>query len=224
MTLSSEKRAFIKFLLESNVLQFGQFTLKSGREAPYFCNFGKVCEGATLAKLGTFYATHIRSISKSFDVLFGPAYKGIPLAASTVIALAEQGAQEVRYSANRKEVKKHGEKSAFLGHTPQNGDRVLIIEDVITAGTTFREIVPQLNAISGVQIVGAVLAVDRCERGSTSDRSAVKEVEDEFHIPIWPIITARELILFLSEREALQYDLGAQQRQAMENYLNKYGV
>ena len=186
------KRDFIDFMIESDVLTFGDFTTKSGRKTPYFVQTGKYRTGAQIRRLGEFYADAIEANFGEFDVLFGPAYKGIPLAVEAAGALSARG-RDVGFMFNRKEAKDHGEGGVLVGHVPQPGDRVLIIEDVTTAGTSIRETVPVLRAAADVALAGLIVSVDRMERG-TGDKAALAQVGDEFAMPTHAIVTVQEII------------------------------
>jgi orotate phosphoribosyltransferase len=209
------QRDFIEFALRVGVLRFGEFTLKSGRQSPYFFNAGLFNSGGALARLGRFYAQAIVDSGIAFDVLFGPAYKGIPLAAVTAAALYDHHGRDVAYAFNRKEAKDHGEGGVIVGH-PLEG-RVLIIDDVITAGTAIRESVDIIRAL-GAEPAGVVIALDREERGRT-ELSAVQEVRTQFGVPVAAIVRLRELVAYL----AGQADAGAQLA-AIEAYRTRYGV
>ena len=195
------KQDFIRFMIECGVLQFGEFTLKSGRKAPFYVNTGNYQTGTALARLGVYYARAIQSsFGTDFDVLFGPAYKGIPLATAAVIALSSEYGADIRYSANRKEVKDHGDKGILLGSPLKDGDRVVIIEDVTTAGTSIRETVPLLKAQADVALQGLVVSVDRMERGST-EKSALAEIEETWGLKTTAIVTMAEVVDYLYNRE-----------------------
>jgi orotate phosphoribosyltransferase len=209
------EREFLRFALKQQVLRFGEFTLKSGRKSPYFFNAGLFNTGQALAALGRFYARAIVASDLSFDVLFGPAYKGIPLAAAASIALAEQHGRDVPFAFNRKEVKDHGEGGAVVG-SPLAG-RVLIIDDVITAGTSVRESV-ELIRTQGAEPAGVVIALDRQERGA-GERSAVQEVQAQFDMPVSSIATLAVLESYLAEQPDAQARL-----EAVREYRNRYGV
>lgn len=209
------QRDFIEFALRVGVLRFGEFTLKSGRQSPYFFNAGLFNSGGALARLGRFYAQAIVDSGIAFDVLFGPAYKGIPLAAVTAAALYDGHGRDVAYAFNRKEAKDHGEGGVIVGH-PLEG-RVLIIDDVITAGTAVRESVDLIRAL-GAEPAGVVIALDREERGRT-ELSAVQEVRAQFGVPVAAIVRLRELVAYL----AGQADAGPQLA-AIEAYRARYGV
>jgi len=209
------QRDFIDFALRVGVLRFGEFTLKSGRQSPYFFNAGLFNSGGALARLGRYYAQAIVDSGIAFDVLFGPAYKGIPLAAVTAAALYDTHGRDVAYAFNRKEAKGHGEGGVIVGHPLQG--RVLIIDDVITAGTAIRESVDIIRAL-GAEPAGVVIALDRQERGQT-ELSAVQEVQAQFGMPVAAIVRLLDLVAYLADRQ----DAGEQLR-ANEAYRGRYGV
>ncbi|MGW8309421.1 MAG: orotate phosphoribosyltransferase [Thiogranum sp.] len=213
--MQSYKQQFLEFAIEVGVLRFGEFTLKSGRISPYFFNAGLFNTGGQLARLGRFYAGAIVDSDTPFDVLFGPAYKGIPLAAATGIALADHHSRDVPYCFNRKEAKDHGEGGNLVG-APLAG-RVLIIDDVITAGTAIRESL-SIIAAAGAEPAAVVIALDRQERGQ-DDRSAIQEVEQDLGLKVTSIVTLAELQTFLVDRP--------EYAQALDNiaaYREQYGV
>lgn len=183
------KQQFIKFMVENGVLKFGEFMLKSGRKAPYFINTGNYKSGAQLAKLGEYYAKCIAENNIEAETLVGPAYKGIPLAVTTAVALAEKFGKDLNYCFDRKEAKDHGEGGLFVGKQLQDGERVIIIEDVMTSGKALREMLPKLKAAANVEIAGMVISVDRMERGLESNLSAVQEVYKEFGVKVYSIVT-----------------------------------
>lgn len=209
------QRDFLDFALDRNVLRFGQFTLKSGRVSPYFFNAGLFNTGAALARLGRFYAQAIVDSGISFDVLYGPAYKGIPLAAVTAAALFDQHGIDVPYAFNRKEAKSHGEGGSIVGHALE-GD-ILIIDDVITAGTAIRESM-DIIAAEGARPAGVVIALDRQERGK-GERSAIQEVEADYGMPVTAIVRLAELIEFIRERGDSDEHLAN-----IEQYRREYGI
>lgn len=209
------QQQFIEFALETGVLRFGSFTLKSGRTSPYFFNSGLFNTGASLARLGRFYAQAITESTLDFDVLFGPAYKGIPLASTTVIALADNHQRDVPYVFNRKEKKDHGEGGQLVGAELQG--KVLIIDDVISAGTSVRESVEIIKTANAIP-AGVIIALDRQERGQDS-RSAIQEVEAEHKIPVVSIIGLNDLLTYLQNNAEL-----AQYLPAVEAYRREYGV
>ena len=209
------QKAFIEFALSCDVLRFGDFTLKSGRQSPYFFNAGLFNTGAKLAKLGQFYADAIVRSGIQFDVLFGPAYKGIPLAAACSIALYEKHSIDIPYCFNRKETKKHGEGGRIVG-SPLQG-RVLIIDDVMSAGTAVRESMDIIKE-AGATLAGVSISVDRQERGQ-GERSAVQEVQETFGIPVVSIVGLEHLISFIE-----QSPNHTQFLQAVKSYQTEYGV
>ncbi|MBM6699350.1 orotate phosphoribosyltransferase [Bifidobacterium pullorum subsp. saeculare] len=190
---------FTRFLLESQALKFGEFTLKSGRRSPYFINAGAFDDGRKIAELGRFYAEKIAAetatgtLPADIGTVFGPAYKGIPLAVSTAIALTGGHGVQIGYTFDRKERKDHGDGGMMVGTQLKDGMKVLLVDDVMTAGTAVREVVPKLKAEADVQIVGLVLSVDRMEKTKDSDLSAVKAVEEEFGFPVLAIANVREI-------------------------------
>lgn len=210
---------FIDFMLDVGVLTFGDFTTKSGRKTPYFVNTGLYRSGDQLRELGRAYADAIESsFPEGFDVLFGPAYKGIPLVVAVSMAFAERG-RSVDFCFNRKEAKDHGEGGVLVGRRLADGDRVLIVEDVTTAGTSIRETVPVLRAAAAVELAGLVVSVDRQERASdTSERTALVELAEEFGMPTAAIVTIDEVLEHLGDR------LTAEDRTRIDDYRLKYGV
>lgn len=206
---------FIHFALQTGVLKFGEFQLKSGRLSPYFFNSGLFNSGGSLAELGRFYAQRIHASQLPFDVLFGPAYKGIPLAATTAVALADHHQQDVPYAFNRKEAKDHGEGGQLVG-APLTG-KVLIIDDVISAGTSVRESVEIIRE-AGAEPAGVIIALDRQERGQGA-LSAIQEVEAEYQVPVISIINLDNLLSFIESQPDLQ-----SHQPAVAAYRLKYGV
>lgn len=213
------KEEFIKFMVECGVLTFGDFTLKSGRKAPYFVNTGNYKTGKQLAKLGEYYAQCIKENNIEVETLFGPAYKGIPLATATSIALANLHDTEVNYCFDRKEIKDHGEGGNIVGKKLVDNEKVVIIEDVITAGTAIRQVLPLLKSVANVNITGMVISVDRMEKGK-GELSAVQEVKNEFGIIIYPIVTINDII------KAIQNGIidGQEYLNKMIEYRKNYGV
>lgn len=207
--------AFVDFCLQLGVLRFGTFTLKSGRQSPYFFNAGLFNSGAAIAKLGRFYAQAVVSSGIEHDMLFGPAYKGIPLVTSTAVALADQHQRDLPWAFNRKEAKAHGEGGSIVG-APLKG-RVLIVDDVITAGTAIRESVDIIHA-AGAQPAGIVLALDRQEKGK-GELSAVQEIEQQYRLPVTSIIRLADLI------EHLRSSAGSPDAlHAVQQYRDQYGI
>ena len=207
------KIAFINFMASAGVLTFGDFTTKSGRKTPYFVNTGNYRTGMHISMLGDYYAGRVAESCEKFDALFGPAYKGITLAAATSISLYRHHGIDVPYFFNRKEAKDHGEGGSLVGYIPKDGDRIIIIEDVVTAGTAVRESLELLNAVADVTVTALFVSVDRMERG-TGERSTLNELRDEFGINVYSIITVRDIIDSLPE--------GDGRTRKMEEYLAKY--
>ncbi len=214
------KESFIKFMVECGVLTFGSFTLKSGRQAPYFINCGNYKTGAQLAKLGEYYAECIHENNIPVETLFGPAYKGIPLAVSTVVALSNKFGIDVNYVFDRKEAKDHGEGGMFVGKTLTDGEKVVIIDDVMTSGKAMRESMPKLKGAADVDVTGMVITVDRMEKGLSSDLSAVQEVKRDFGVTVYSIVNMEDII------EAIKNDIvpGKEYLNDMLAYREKYGV
>ena len=195
------KEEFIEFMVDCQVLKFGDFVTKSGRRTPFFVNTGFYRTGSQLQRLGDYYAQAIaQKFGTDFDVLFGPAYKGIPLSVAAAIALSGRCACEVRYCSNRKEVKDHGDTGILLGGPILDGDRVVIIEDVTTAGTSIRETLPIIKAAAKAEVLGLVVSVDRCERGS-GEKSALDEIRDTYGFETAAIVTMKEVTEYLYGRE-----------------------
>lgn len=213
------KTEFIKFMCEAGVLTFGEFTLKSGRKAPYFVNTGNYKTGEHIAKLGEFYAECIAENGIEADVFFGPAYKGIPLAVAAAIAVYNKNGTNINYCFNRKEAKDHGEGGVIVGHKLQDGDRVVVIEDVITAGTAIRETLPVLKSAADVDVTSVIISVDRMEKGK-ADKSAVQEVYDDFGIKVYPIVTVLDIIGAI-ESGVIE---GKEYLEAMKEYRRNYGI
>jgi orotate phosphoribosyltransferase len=209
------QREFIRFAIASQVLRFGTFTLKSGRESPYFFNAGLFASGGALARLGRYYAAAIVESGIGFDMLFGPAYKGIPLASTAAVALADHHDRDLPYAFNRKEAKDHGEGGVIVG-APLAG-RVLIIDDVISAGTSVRASLELIEA-AGAEAAGVAIALDRQERG-TGALSAVQQVEREYGLPVAAIVRLEQLVEFLDEDPAMAEPLAA-----IQAYRERYGA
>ncbi|AMN77927.1 MULTISPECIES: orotate phosphoribosyltransferase [Pseudomonas] len=214
--MQAYQRDFIRFAIDRGVLRFGEFTLKSGRTSPYFFNAGLFNSGSALAQLGRFYAAAIVESGISFDVLFGPAYKGIPLAAATAVALAEHHGQDLPWCFNRKEAKAHGEGGSLVG-APLKGD-VLIIDDVITAGTAIREVMQIIASQDGAKAAGVLIALNRQERGN-GELSAIQEVERDFGIPVVSIVSLNQVLQFLEDDPQLKQHLPA-----VKAYREQFGV
>ena len=194
------KKEFIEFMVDSNVLKFGEFTLKSGRKSPFFMNAGAYITGSQLRRLGQFYAQAIHdNYGTDFDVLFGPAYKGIPLAVATTIAFSELYGRDIRYCSNRKEIKDHGDVGILLGSDLNDGDKVVIIEDVTTSGKSIEETFPILTAQPNVDVVGLMVSLNRQERGKTQ-QNALAEIREVYGIETGAIVTMEEVVEYLYNR------------------------
>ena len=213
------KKEFIDFMLESKVLKFGDFTLKSGRKSPFFMNAGGYVTGQQLMKLGEYYAKAIvDTYGTDFDVLFGPAYKGIPLAVVTAIAMHTLYGKEVRYCSDRKEAKDHGaDKGGFLGSKLQDGDRVIMIEDVTTSGKSMEETVPKVRSAANVEIVGLMVSLNRNEKGK-GNKTALKEVSELYGFPTAAIVSMPEVIAYLGDQ------LDPELKARIDAYYQEYGA
>ena len=221
------KKEFIEFMVRSGVLTFGDFTTKSGRKTPFFINTGNYKTGEQIARLGEYYAQAIVEnypIDK-IQVLFGPAYKGIPLIITSSIALTNIHKKSVSFCFNRKEAKTHGEKGAIIGHKLQDGDNILIVEDVTTAGTSIRETVPLLKEKANVNIVGLIVSVDRMEKSGNSDKNALVELSQEFTMQTGSIVSIEEIVEYLHNREIDgKVLIDGVMKTSIENYREKYGA
>ena len=216
---------FITFMVRSGVLTFGDFTTKSGRKTPYFINTGNYKTGAQAAKLGDYYAACIQqNLPDGVDCLFGPAYKGIPLAVSAAASLYRNYRRDLPYCFNRKEAKDHGEGGVMVGCKPQDGDRVVIVEDVVTAGTAVRESIELFQHVADVKMRALIVSVDRMERG-TRACSTLDELREDYGIAVYPIVTVREIIAFLHNRELDgRVYIDDEMKGRMEAYLEQYGA
>ncbi len=213
--MTDYQQEFISFMMDCGVLTFGDFTTKSGRKTPYFVNTGNYKTGAQAARLGDCYAACIQqNMPDGIDCLFGPAYKGIPLAVSAAASLFRNYGRDLPYCFNRKEAKDHGEGGSLVGYKPQDGDRIAIIEDVVTAGTAVRESIELFKQVGGVKIEALFVSVDRMERG-TRDCSTLDELRQDYGIQVYPIVTVRQIIETLDNPE---------QKARMEAYLARYGA
>ena len=218
--ISPAKKEFIEFMMSADVLRFGEFTTKSGRLSPYFVNTGNYRTGAQIATLGKFYAQCIMdNCGDNFDAMFGPAYKGIPLVTAAAASLSRDFNVDKPYFFNRKEAKDHGEGGSLVGFKPQDGDRIIILEDVITAGTAVRETVPVLQAAAKVSIPDMFISVNRCEVGQHAGKTAVMEVKEEFGINVHAIITVADIHEYLKEKPEYASVLSL-----MEQYMDKYCI
>ncbi len=220
------KKEFIDFMVESDVLKFGDFTLKSGRKSPFFMNAGAYETGGELARLGEYYAAAIHeSFGDDFDVLFGPAYKGIPLSVATVIAYARLYGKEIRYASNRKEIKDHGDAGILLGTKLKDGDRVVIIEDVTTSGKSIEETFPILKAQGDIQVVGLMVSLNREEKGQLGEKSALDEITERYGFPARAIVTMSEVTSYLYgiERNG-RVIIDDELKKAIDAYYAEYGA
>lgn len=216
--MENYKREFIQFLESANVLKFGDFTAKSGRKIPYFINAGEIKTGEQIAKLGEFYAkSYLEKVGNKRTVLYGPAYKGISIAVSSAVALAKTGL-DVPFFFNRKEAKDHGEGGIFVGYVPTEGEEIVIVEDVITAGTAIRESMANLSSLNGTKVVATFVMVDRKEKGQ-GERSAMAEIADEYGFPVYSVVDVYDIIEYLEEDEA-----NAENVARIKNYLAVNGA
>ncbi len=220
------KQKFISFMVESDVLKFGEFTLKSGRKSPFFMNAGAYVTGGQLSRLAKFYAQAIHdTYGLDFDVLFGPAYKGIPLAVATAMAIHELYGKEVRYCSNRKEVKDHGDTGILLGSKLKDGDRVVMIEDVTTSGKSMEETVPIVKAQADVEIVGLMVSLNRMEVGMSGKVSALEEVSKTYGFPTSAIVTMEEVVEALYDQPVNgRIVIDDQIKAAIDLYYETYGA
>ena len=216
--MESYKREFIKFLEGAGVLKFGDFTAKSGRKIPYFINAGDIKTGEQISKLGEFYAkAYIEKIGKEKAVLYGPAYKGISIAVSSAVALAKEGL-DLPFFFNRKEAKDHGEGGVFVGYKPEAGEEVVIVEDVITAGTAIRETMEIMKSLEGVKVKAVFVMVDRKEKGK-GDKGAMVEIEEEFGFPVYSVVNVYDIIEYLEENPENKENVDR-----IKKYLEVYGA
>lgn len=221
------KKEFIEFMVESDVLKFGEFTLKSGRKSPFFMNAGAYVTGSQLKKLGEYYAKAIHDVyGDDFDVLFGPAYKGIPISVVTAVAYSELYGKEIRYCSDRKEEKDHGaDKGSFLGSKLQDGDRVVMIEDVTTSGKSMEETVPKVRGAANVEIVGLMVSLNRMEVGKGGVKSALEEVKDTYGFETNAIVTMEEVVEHLHNKECNgKIVINDEIKEAIDAYYEQYGV
>ena len=201
-SMEGYKQEFIEFMVDSNVLKFGDFTLKSGRKSPFFMNAGSYVTGTQLRKLGQYYAKAIHdNYGVDFDILFGPAYKGIPLGVATVMAISELYGKDVKYCSNRKEIKDHGDTGILLGSPIKDGDKVVIIEDVTTSGKSIEETFPILKAQGDVEIKGLMVSLNRMEKGQFSDKSALEEIQEKYGFKTAAIVSMEEVTSYLYNKE-----------------------
>ena len=216
--MEAYKREFIQFLQGAGVLKFGDFTAKSGRKIPYFVNAGMIKTGEEIAKLGEFYAkAYFDKLGKKQAVLYGPAYKGISIAVSAAVALSKNGL-DVPFFFNRKEAKDHGEGGVFVGYVPQPGEEIVIVEDVITAGTAIRESMAILSGLEGVKVAATFVMVDRKEKGQ-GEKGAMAEIEEQFGFPVYSVVDVYDIIEYLEEDPA-----NAENVERIKNYLAVNGA
>jgi len=215
---------FIRFMVQAGVLTFGDFTTKSGRKTPYFINTGNYKTGEQASRLGDYYAACIQeNLPAGIDCLFGPAYKGIPLAVAAASSLYRNYQRNLPYCFNRKEAKGHGEGGSMIGYRPKDGDRVVIVEDVVTAGTAVRETIQLFQNVADVKFAGLIVSVDRMERGQGS-KTTIQELREQYGIPVFPLVTVRQIMDFLYQRDIDgKIYLDDEMRNRMEHYLAQYG-
>ena len=220
------KREFIDFMVESDVLKFGEFTLKSGRKSPFFMNAGAYVTGSALHKLGLYYAQAIHdSFGLDFDVVFGPAYKGIPLSVVTVMGLAELYGKQARYCSNRKEAKDHGDAGILLGSALADGDRVVMVEDVTTSGKSIEETYPLIKGIADVEVVGLMVSLNRQEVGKGGSKCALDEVSDLYGFPTAAIVSMDEVVEYLYRKDAGErVVIDDECKAALDAYYAQYGA
>ena len=223
--MSDYKNKFIEFMVDCNVLKFGDFVTKSGRQTPFFINTGFYTSGKDLIGLGEYYARAINEkFGLDFDILFGPAYKGIPLSVATSMQISTLYNKEIKYSSNRKEVKDHGDKGILLGSPIKDGDRVLIIEDVTTAGTSIAETLPIIKAQADVEVVGLIVSVDRMEKGQ-GDKSALSEIKEKYGFDVYPIVTMQHVIDHLYNKPYKgQIIIDDEIKERIDKYYEQYGA
>ncbi len=226
MSMEAYKQEFIEFMVESNVLKFGEFTLKSGRKSPFFMNAGAYVTGTELRKLGEYYAKAIHdTYGLDFDVLFGPAYKGIPLAVATTMAISSLYGKDIRYCSNRKEAKDHGDTGILLGSSLKDGDRVVIIEDVTTSGKSIEETFPVLKAQGNIEVKGLMVSLNRMEVGKGGKMSALDEIKELYGFETSAIVTMEEVTAYLYNRECQgKVVIDDTLKSAIDAYYEEYGI
>ena len=220
------KQEFIEFMVESDVLKFGEFTLKSGRKSPFFMNAGAYVTGSQLMRLGEYYAKAIHEkYGDDFDVLFGPAYKGIPISVVTAVAFSKLYGKEIRYCSDRKEEKDHGaDKGSFLGSSLKDGDKVVMIEDVTTSGKSMEETVPKVRGAANVEIIGLMVSLNRMEKGLGGEKSALEEIRDKYGFETNAIVTMEEVVEHLYNRECQgRVVINDDIKKAIDAYYEQYG-
>ena len=220
------KQEFIEFMVDSNVLKFGDFTLKSGRKSPFFMNAGAYVTGTQLRRLGEYYAKAIHdNYGLDFDVLFGPAYKGIPLTVATTMAISELYGKDIRYCSNRKEVKDHGDTGILLGSKLKDGDRVVIIEDVTTSGKSIQETFPIIQAQGDVTILGLMVSLNRMEKGLETDKCALDEIREKYGFPANAIVSMADVVECLYNRPCQgRLIIDDKMKEAIDKYYEQYGA
>lgn len=224
--METYKKEFIEFMVESEVLKFGDFTLKSGRKSPFFMNAGAYVTGSQLSRLGEYYAKAIHDhYGTDFDVLFGPAYKGIPLSVATTIAFSRLYGKEIRYCSNRKEVKDHGDTGILLGSKIKDGDRVVIIEDVTTSGKSIQETFPIIQAQGDVTILGLMVSLNRMEKGLETDKCALDEIREKYGFPANAIVSMADVVECLYNRPCQgRLIIDDKMKEAIDKYYEQYGA
>ena len=224
--MEAYKKEFIEFMVESEVLKFGDFTLKSGRKSPFFMNAGAYVTGSQLSRLGEYYAKAIHDhYGTDFDVLFGPAYKGIPLSVATTIAFSRLYGKEIRYCSNRKEVKDHGDTGILLGSKIKDGDRVVIIEDVTTSGKSIQETFPIIQAQGDVTILGLMVSLNRMEKGLETDKCALDEIREKYGFPANAIVSMADVVECLYNRPCEgRLIIDDKMKEAIDKYYEQYGA
>ena len=224
--MEAYKKEFIEFMVESEVLKFGDFTLKSGRKSPFFMNAGAYVTGSQLSRLGEYYAKAIHDhYGTDFDVLFGPAYKGIPLSVATTIAFSRLYGKEIRYCSNRKEVKDHGDTGILLGSKIKDGDRVVIIEDVTTSGKSIQETFPIIQAQGDVTILGLMVSLNRMEKGLETDKCALDEIQEKYGFPANAIVSMADVVECLYNRPCQgRLIIDDKMKEAIDKYYEQSGA
>ncbi len=224
--MEAYKKEFIEFMVESEVLKFGDFTLKSGRKSPFFMNAGAYVTGSQLSRLGEYYAKAIHDhYGTDIDVLFGPAYKGIPLSVATTIAFSRLYGKEIRYCSNRKEVKDHGDTGILLGSKIKDGDRVVIIEDVTTSGKSIQETFPIIQAQGDVTILGLMVSLNRMEKGLETDKCALDEIQEKYGFPANAIVSMADVVECLYNRPCQgRLIIDDKMKEAIDKYYEQYGA
>lgn len=224
--MEAYKQEFIEFMVESDVLKFGEFTLKSGRKSPFFMNAGLYVTGTQLHKLGQYYAKAIHEhYGEDFDVLFGPAYKGIPIGVATCIAFSELYGKEIKYCSNRKEAKDHGDAGILLGSPIKDGDKVVIIEDVTTSGKSIEETFPIIKAQGDVEILGLMVSLNRMEKGRDSDKSALEEIKEKYGFDANAIVSMADVVEHFYNKDCNgKVVINDEIKTAIDKYYEQYGA